>query len=444
MTIRLPAVEDVLNAPIDQLTAADLQRAVDDHVREQPDLDFKMELYGNLEELAKDVVAMANAAGGLLVLGIRDNNGSAQEVTPVDLSDDEERRMHQGLRARTVPFIPDVVIRPIILETDDTGHHKGFYLIAIGRSLIAPHGVMAQGDEKKRTYWPVRSGTTTRYLSEPELAEFYRCRFRGAEERDRELAKVWEDGISGLSSQLVWLAVAAVPSLPGQLPVGGALLHHVQRMAWDWADGFWPKSSFGLFLRNIPRLGRFAPGVRRTTWDADGDGGFSKTAYAEFHQSGATFSAVVLSDSNDYDSVLDQQQLEAELLGLLFLLGCHAREARASGELTILAGLRAPNSHVLELGRPKIMSPHIDRLSDSQYHLGSFTAEAFSIGLDELLTYEGAAEVTYQFAVDFAGLFGVIDAGLVTGSGSLRQDSGGLREFFPWAEAAGLKREQGT
>lgn len=144
MTICLPAVEDVLGAPVNQLTAADLQRAVDDRVRELPDLDFKQTLYKDVEELAKDIAAMANAAGGLLVLGIGEDNGTAQRVTPVALSDGEERRMHQALRSRTVPFIPDVDIRPVVMETTDAGERRGFYLIAVGRSLLAPHGVMAQ------------------------------------------------------------------------------------------------------------------------------------------------------------------------------------------------------------------------------------------------------------------------------------------------------------
>lgn len=378
------------------------------------------------------------------MLGIRDENGTAQEVVPVTLSDGEERRMHQGLRARTVPFIPDVEIRPMALDTTNEGQQKGFYLIMVGRSLLAPHGVMAQGDDKKRIYWPVRDGTTTRYLNEPELADFYRRRFRGEEERERELDKVRDEGLERLSSGLIWLVVQVVPSLPGRLPTGGALLRHVQRMAWDWADEFWPMSSFGLPLRQTPRLGRFVPGVRRTMWDADNfEKSSARTAFAEFHQSGAGFAAVTPAHQNSF-TVLHQPAIEAELLGLFHLLGRHARDARATGELTVRAGLYANLTRTMTLGRPHVMSTEVVQINGALYANGTFTAEPFSVGLDELLSYEGVARVAYQFATDIAGRFGVPDAGLLTETGTLRQDSGGLPEFFPWAESVGLLREQGV
>lgn len=171
-----------------------------------------------------------------------------------------------------------------------TGEQQGFYLIAVGRSLLAPHGVMALGDNKQKTYWPVRAGATTRYLSEPELADFYRRRFRGEEARDQEVDRVWREGMARLIGKPLWVYHSAeAVEIPGALPARG-----------------------------------------------------------------------------------------------------------------------------------------------------EFTVESFSVGLDELLSHEGAARVTYQFAIDIAGLFGIPDTGLVTEKGTLRADSGGLPEFFPWAEGVGL------
>ena len=47
--------------------------------------------------------------------------------------------------------------------------------------------------------------------------------------------------------------------------------------------------------------------------------------------------------------------------------------------------------------------------------------------------------MTYQFAADLAGLFGIPDPGLVTEEGTLRADGGELPKFFPWAQSVGLK-----
>jgi hypothetical protein len=63
MPVRLPRVEAILGAPIDQLTIEHIQAAVEAGVEESRDLDFKEDHYprgndGN-DELAKDVAAFA-------------------------------------------------------------------------------------------------------------------------------------------------------------------------------------------------------------------------------------------------------------------------------------------------------------------------------------------------------------------------------------------------
>jgi hypothetical protein len=93
-------------------------RAVEQGVSEQPDLDWKSAGYGpprnEWDELAKDVAAMANTGGGIIVLGVRDDHDTAAALrleTPVTLSDPEEnsywglKKHHvvrrQGLEPRT-------------------------------------------------------------------------------------------------------------------------------------------------------------------------------------------------------------------------------------------------------------------------------------------------------------------------------------------------------
>src|SRR4051794_16870617 len=90
-TIRL---QDLLGSPVGELGEVHLDRLVSDGVREDSDIDFKQTLYGNTDqerrELAADIAAMANDRGGLIAIGIRDENDVAIELTPVELVDGEE------------------------------------------------------------------------------------------------------------------------------------------------------------------------------------------------------------------------------------------------------------------------------------------------------------------------------------------------------------------
>lgn len=129
------------------------------------------------QEFAKDVAAFANHVGGLIVIGVRERQLRAAELTPVTLAKDPASRYEQVLLRRTTPFVRDVDIR-VLSSTDQPG--RGIVLIAVFRSPLAPHALFNEHDDLRRMYWPVRSGTGTRYMDETELADFYRTRFAGA------------------------------------------------------------------------------------------------------------------------------------------------------------------------------------------------------------------------------------------------------------------------
>lgn len=87
---------DLLGARLDEITEQHLEALVTGNVPEDADLDFKRDRYGNNDQqrrdLAGDLAAMGNARGGLIVVGIRDENDVAVELTPVELVDGEEAR----------------------------------------------------------------------------------------------------------------------------------------------------------------------------------------------------------------------------------------------------------------------------------------------------------------------------------------------------------------
>ena len=74
-------LRDVLGAPPHEVDEEQLKALVDSGVREDADLDVKEVSYGTSDpdrrKLAGDVAAMANDRGGLIVIGIRDEDDVA-------------------------------------------------------------------------------------------------------------------------------------------------------------------------------------------------------------------------------------------------------------------------------------------------------------------------------------------------------------------------------
>ncbi len=112
---------DLLGAPLDEVTEENLARLPTGAVREDADLDFKQQRYGNSDQarrdLAGDLAAMANGRGGLIVIGIRDEGDVAGGLAPVELLDGEEARIRQVAAGNVAPHLQfDVRLVP---STDD-------------------------------------------------------------------------------------------------------------------------------------------------------------------------------------------------------------------------------------------------------------------------------------------------------------------------------------
>ena len=77
VALRSARLEALLGTRIEQAGHADLLTLVNDRVPEAFDLDFKSEMYGPTDrdrrDAATDIAALANTAGGLLVLGVEED-----------------------------------------------------------------------------------------------------------------------------------------------------------------------------------------------------------------------------------------------------------------------------------------------------------------------------------------------------------------------------------
>jgi len=120
-----------------------LDKLIQDGIEESPFLEYKAA--GSLEksdpkkkEIAKDVSAMANAAGGTIIFGIQEYKDPAQKHLPerIDpiIRTDYPKEWLEHVVSNIEPRIDNLIIHPVPL---DTGHDHVAYVIEIPKSTTA-------------------------------------------------------------------------------------------------------------------------------------------------------------------------------------------------------------------------------------------------------------------------------------------------------------------
>lgn len=135
---------------------ARLQRYIDDQTEESLQLEYKAgealhKSNGQTKEIAKDVSAMANSAGGLLIYGIgehidRELRHLPEGFRPVDRRECSKERLEQIISSNIQPRLSGVKIYPVPL---DTGPHDVAYVVSIPQSDTV-HQVVANKRYYKR------------------------------------------------------------------------------------------------------------------------------------------------------------------------------------------------------------------------------------------------------------------------------------------------------
>lgn len=130
----------------------DLYSLVDNQVPESKTIDYKESLPGttdsNKKEFLADVSSFANAAGGYLIYGMRENCGIASEVCGLENinADADIRRLEDIIRDGIKPRIPGVSLWAIHLSIS-----KYAIIIHIPMSWASPHMVAFKNDSKFHT-----------------------------------------------------------------------------------------------------------------------------------------------------------------------------------------------------------------------------------------------------------------------------------------------------
>ncbi|SRR5260221_580015 len=103
-----------LNKPLEAIEEGDLQALVDNQVSERKTIEYKEALSGNADgdkkEFLADVSSFANASGGDLIYGIKEQSGVPIELSGLELSnvDAEILRLEavcKGLRSGFEPSV---------------------------------------------------------------------------------------------------------------------------------------------------------------------------------------------------------------------------------------------------------------------------------------------------------------------------------------------------
>ncbi|MEV6503406.1 AlbA family DNA-binding domain-containing protein [Streptomyces prunicolor] len=330
----------------DDLTEDDLQRAVENHIPESVDLDWKKDFYKGTDagkkELAKDVSAMANTAGGMVAIGVDDGKQDhAHALAPFDPVEGHGEEWIRSVLANWIqPVVPNVGARPV----KSTVHEgKIYWVLTVPPSTQAPHAVAAPGNDYHFRVC-VRHGTTTRTLAESEIAQRYRDRFQAASDDVDRLHQIVDAGFGYLTGYLTstahggspaatyrpgWISLAAVPAVRGTYPL-------TTRVDRDAAFDRFVKLADEGVINSVQPARPVLVGRRQVRFEGEPTG--------QLHQDGSFYAAAPLNLQSDHSNSdgpkqLFQRGLELDLVALVQAAAAWAAETGAAGDLMLSAAL---------------------------------------------------------------------------------------------------------
>lgn len=192
-----------------EITFDMVERAVQEGVRETYDLDWKSELPEQKKlmtsDLPKDVAAMANSGGGVVIYGVSEQEKAATALIGVtELTENYEQTLMRAPIHKIHPPVHGVV--PHILRQGD----KTVLVLEVPASEEVPHLV----DRNELFGAPIRVGADTHWMTEPEIERMYRRRFDARRYDGEALQQLLEDLSAYARDDAAWMICAARPLHP--------------------------------------------------------------------------------------------------------------------------------------------------------------------------------------------------------------------------------------
>lgn len=387
------------------------------------------------------MTALANHAGGLLLVGVEEKDGAAAAaVATVPDAEGEVQRLRRALvnHAEPVPRVEFVSV-----PSSDGGHYLA---VVVPPSPLAPHAVAPpRGDSRRPLHWFVRDGADTRPLGEAELAERYRARFRGAEDHRARRDRAAADGRETLGrSPLLWLWTASVPHAPVPAVLDAQAVLDAEE--W-WQRQYRFVSPFTRFLR---AGGPAIAGPGRTTFTGaayrkEHDEADPRDAYIELHADGTAFAATPVETNTGDDGGIGAVTLADDMILIVNLcLSWTLRQTGAWGSADLLSGLRDGRVPDGQLSAPMAL---VDYASGGSRRLPATRlvhrppSATTTVDLASADSVQGRLAASSRAAAGVLQWFGVPEPAQVAPDGTVRTDEWETltsREVAVWAAEHGV------
>lgn len=222
-----------LGEPSGVLDIALIDRACAESVTERTDLDWKRQppltaprtdpkaKQAQQLELAKDIAAMANSGGGMIVYGVEETTAAgtsaAQRIVPVGLVDEDTTRDIRRVAGNLV--YPPVTGLDLISVAPEADPAAGVLVLLVPDSVDRPH-LVHPSNGKDWFGAPYRHGPDTEWMVERQIASAYAERESGRKRRIEEFDTRFTEFINSLdqSTELRWVVAFAVPDQPNSRP----------------------------------------------------------------------------------------------------------------------------------------------------------------------------------------------------------------------------------
>lgn len=331
-----------------ELTYKHILDAVDQSIAETDDLDFKQALPPSedrkLTEFAKDIAAMANTRGGLIVFGATEANERITGISGVPNSESERQRLSNIAATRISPMVPGLDL--FALQGND--EELGLLVVSVPASPDAPHLI---GFDNKIGI-PFRDGSNTRWMRERDLERAYRDRFSRRASDEAALRDQRAELIDQLDmSEGCWIVITSRPttSIPtiGRNPTKDDVVKTIidtLRLTSPTQEGANSKISILRELDNGARNPRI--GLRRWVTQPNQFGGpieQSKWVHIEMHHDGSTSFAVSIEawsqGLSEEETQLHTKLIESAIIDAVTLAAIHARNVGVDGMIGIEVAL---------------------------------------------------------------------------------------------------------
>ncbi|MFG3007408.1 AlbA family DNA-binding domain-containing protein [Streptomyces calvus] len=295
-------------------------KAAADRLAESDDLDWKEHLpqpprEGRWNELAKDVAAMANTRGGLIIFGVQD---TTCELTGIDPAEVNPEQYAQWIRNHVHPYLSGLTFTTLT-SPDRT---RSVLVADVPASPMAPHlvyGTAARDKDQQAAVAPYRDRDHTAWMAEHQLERAYRDRFTRAAQTDDTLRQLVDHTRQTMTQQQreasAWFIAAAQPERP--LPRSATRTtrdsaRFVTAQAHDRAAQQPDSRLNPAALASLAGVSNPRPGLRRWVLSTLGLRAGRET-YAELHDDGTVVLAANLTFRTSRDHFRDDDHLPAGL-----------------------------------------------------------------------------------------------------------------------------------